>query len=321
MASNSQNKQQSISSFFTRVPTSSNPAASALKVPLHPSNKAIATQSRRPSSVQSGSDTIPPTVSDEDEPVVTNRRQRQKSQKVFQDKDANAESTDGEDFELPKAKRLRRSTSFSKQLSNSDKDENPQDSERIRVDKAYHTATPDNLKAISDRVRPQILSDRTSKYLFSSSPVREDKNIQDEAEKIRRDKLHEKFVKKLGNPDSIAEIKKRNGYIEDETGGAEGGEEDGDEDQEEEVAAAVKKGKSSIAAKKSRSKLTPMEKQVLEIKRSHMDTVLVVEVGYKFRFFGEDARIAAKELSIVCIPGKFRFDERRFKPPSPVILC
>jgi DNA mismatch repair protein MSH3 len=53
-----------------------------------------------------------------------------------------------------------------------------------------------------------------------------------------------------------------------------------------------------------------MEIQFLEIKRQHMDTLLIMEVGYKFRFFGEDARIAAKELSIVCIPGKMRYDER-----------
>jgi len=39
---------------------------------------------------------------------------------------------------------------------------------------------------------------------------------------------------------------------------------------------------------------------------------LIIEVGYKFKFFGEDARTAAKELSIVCIPGKFRYDERKF---------
>ncbi|KMU76664.1 DNA mismatch repair protein Msh3 [Coccidioides immitis RMSCC 3703] len=51
------------------------------------------------------------------------------------------------------------------------------------------------------------------------------------------------------------------------------------------------------------------EKQVIDIKNKHKDAILVVEVGYKFRFFGEDARIAAKELSIVCIPGKLRFDE------------
>jgi Mismatch repair ATPase (MutS family) len=65
-------------------------------------------------------------------------------------------------------------------------------------------------------------------------------------------------------------------------------------------------------AKKAASKLTPMEKQVIEIKRQNMNTVLVIEVGYKFRFFGEDARTAAKELGIVCIPGKFRFDEREY---------
>ena len=30
------------------------------------------------------------------------------------------------------------------------------------------------------------------------------------------------------------------------------------------------------------------------------DTLLLVEVGYKFKFFGEDAKIAAKELNIAC---------------------
>lgn len=62
-----------------------------------------------------------------------------------------------------------------------------------------------------------------------------------------------------------------------------------------------------------------MELQFLEIKRKHMDTVLIVEVGYKFRFFGEDARVAAKELSIVCIPGKMRYDERMYSCLMPLI--
>ncbi|KAM4054897.1 mutS family protein [Hirsutella rhossiliensis] len=84
------------------------------------------------------------------------------------------------------------------------------------------------------------------------------------------------------------------------------GEDDGDAeaDDDESPAPAKLKKKSSKSGK-----LTPMETQFLEIKRKHMDTVLIVEVGYKFRFFGEDARIAAKELSIVCIPGKMRYDE------------
>lgn len=42
-----------------------------------------------------------------------------------------------------------------------------------------------------------------------------------------------------------------------------------------------------------------------------MDIFLIVEVGYKFKFFGEDVWIVVKELSIVCIFGKFRYDECR----------
>uniref|UniRef100_A0A671R4Q4 DNA mismatch repair protein MSH3 n=1 Tax=Sinocyclocheilus anshuiensis TaxID=1608454 RepID=A0A671R4Q4_9TELE len=38
----------------------------------------------------------------------------------------------------------------------------------------------------------------------------------------------------------------------------------------------------------------------MEIKKQHADTVLCVECGYKYRFFGEDAEIAAKELNITC---------------------
>ncbi|TPX68184.1 hypothetical protein SpCBS45565_g03260 [Spizellomyces sp. 'palustris'] len=45
---------------------------------------------------------------------------------------------------------------------------------------------------------------------------------------------------------------------------------------------------------KSKSTYTPLEQQFLEIKANHPDCLLVVEVGYKFRFFGEDAKIAAK---------------------------
>ncbi len=73
--------------------------------------------------------------------------------------------------------------------------------------------------------------------------------------------------------------------------------EDPDEDEPPAQSKAKKKGTKT-------GKLTPMEIQFLDIKRKHMDTLLIVEVGYKFKFFGEDARTASKELSIVCIPGK-----------------
>jgi DNA mismatch repair protein MSH3 len=75
---------------------------------------------------------------------------------------------------------------------------------------------------------------------------------------------------------------------------------DGAEDDEDEPPQRAKSGK--------RGKLTPMEEQYLKIKRQHLDKVIAYQVGYKYRFFGEDARIAAKELSIVCIPGKLRYD-------------
>ena len=149
------------------------------------------------------------------------------------------------------------------------------------------------------------LSSRTAKYLFDSSQIVPNGNEDDEEFAEEKARMHRRFVKKLGKPDSIAEIKRRNHYIEDPTGEAEDGadEEDQDEDVQQKAGPKAKKGGAR------RNVLTPMEKQVLEIKRSHADTVLVVEVGYKFRFFGEDARTAAKELGIMCIPGKMRYDE------------
>eukprot|EP00759_Apiculatamorpha_spiralis_P016065 PhF_6_TR22469/c0_g1_i1/m.31861 len=46
--------------------------------------------------------------------------------------------------------------------------------------------------------------------------------------------------------------------------------------------------------------LTPLEKQIITLKRQHPNTVLLVECGYKMIFYGRDAEIAAKYLRIVC---------------------
>ncbi|RZR91100.1 hypothetical protein BHM03_00019148 [Ensete ventricosum] len=43
---------------------------------------------------------------------------------------------------------------------------------------------------------------------------------------------------------------------------------------------------------------TPLEQQVLELKSKYPDVLLMIEVGYKYRFFGEDAEIAARVLGI-----------------------
>ncbi|KAI0974303.1 muts domain V-domain-containing protein [Xylaria arbuscula] len=150
---------------------------------------------------------------------------------------------------------------------------------------------------------------RTERYLYDGSSPRDgqptapgDEKPQDTAqERKRKEELHRKFVQKLGRPDSI--MKRRNHQPEDETQAPDNEDgEDEDEDGPPQPAKAKKKGAKT-------GKLTPMEIQFLDIKRAHMDTLLIVEVGYKFKFFGEDARVAAKELSIVCIPGKFRYDE------------
>ncbi|KAJ5166708.1 uncharacterized protein N7482_005489 [Penicillium canariense] len=151
-------------------------------------------------------------------------------------------------------------------------------------------------------------SQRTGIFKFQSSPAvappsKEPEDTEDAERRKEKEKLHQKFVRKLGGPDCLIGIGRN---VASDLAGAAAEAEEGEED-DEPAPPPPTKGKG--AAKKGGSKLTPMEKQVIEIKRKHMDTVLVIEVGYKFRFFGEDARVAAKELGIVCIPGKFRFDE------------
>jgi DNA mismatch repair protein MSH3 len=199
-------------------------------------------------------------------------------------------------------------------IGEQDKDE---DTDRTSPPKRVRIANEDPRPSLGNAsaatlnaAKPPKITERTSKFLFSSSPVVRDENDaedDDAAAQKQRAKLHEKFVKKLGRPDSFAELRRRNKIIsEDNANGEEGDGED--EDEEEQPAPKGTKGKKGAAAKKA-SKLTPMELQYLDIKRKHLDTVIVMEVGYKFKFFGEDARIASKELGIVCIPGKFRYDE------------
>ncbi|XP_036382705.1 DNA mismatch repair protein Msh3 [Megalops cyprinoides] len=67
-------------------------------------------------------------------------------------------------------------------------------------------------------------------------------------------------------------------------------------------AGPAKKSPADTSAPNRRTKsiYTPLELQFMEIKEKHKDTLLCVECGYKFRFFGEDAEIAARELNIFC---------------------
>ncbi|OWP00797.1 hypothetical protein B2J93_6347 [Marssonina coronariae] len=161
--------------------------------------------------------------------------------------------------------------------------------------------TPD-VRSTAGPPKP-IVSPRTEKFVYtgssqlavaSSEPPIQGLDDVDPAEKARKEELHRQWVQKIGG----IKIGRRH----DEPEPTDGDEDDGEEEEEAPAAKTRKKGAKT-------GKLTPLEVQVLEIKRKHMDTLLIVEVGYKFKFFGEDARTAAKVLSIVCIPGKFRFDE------------
>lgn len=178
---------------------------------------------------------------------------------------------------------------------------------RARTNGSQSQDTPRHTgKEDSPVEQPAPANGKTDLSKFTSSPAvesasQENGDNESKQRQKERGKLHEQFVKKLGGADCLIGIGSNTASEALATEDAEG-----DED-EEPARPAPAKGKAT--AKKGGSKLTPLEKQVIEIKRKHMDTILVVEVGYKFRFFGEDARTAAKELSIVCIPGKFRYDE------------
>lgn len=293
-------KQQSISSFFAKKPL----------IPTHESSVGPKASSNPREQAVESNDTAEHNGSllvgsDEDSPPLQRTTRRAGKRGLDENEDLAAPNDSAVAF--PNGKKLRRSDS-SGAHKGCDSLPNPSYSSEspaspIESDQILHPIAPNG-------ARKQKITDRTAKYLFSSSPVRNEENLDDsEAARLRKDRLHERFVKKLGRPDSIAEIKRRNWQIEEETADDHPDAEDDGGLEDEVVSQKPNKKKEGATTKKGAPKLTPMEKQVLEIKRRNPDTLLVVEVGYKFRFFGEDARTAAKELSIVCIPGKLRYDE------------
>jgi DNA mismatch repair protein MSH3 len=151
--------------------------------------------------------------------------------------------------------------------------------------------------------RPPPESPRTARYKYLSLSSENGEDSASPEELAKKKSLHEKFVQKLGRPESLASIRRASMEgtpLEEETGAE-------DEEEEEEVAPAAKtlrgkyaakNGKATIAkptktsAAASKAKLTPLERQYVEIKKEYPDTLLLIEVGYKFRFFGEDAKVS-----------------------------
>jgi DNA mismatch repair protein MSH3 len=46
-------------------------------------------------------------------------------------------------------------------------------------------------------------------------------------------------------------------------------------------------------------KYTPLEQQVLELKRQHSGMILMIQTAYKYMFFGEDAEVSFELVSPV----------------------
>lgn len=69
----------------------------------------------------------------------------------------------------------------------------------------------------------------------------------------------------------------------------------------------VVKKKKTVEKTENAKKLTPLEKQILEFKADHHDKILAIQVGYKYKFFGDDAKIVSKLINIMLIPNS---DER-----------
>lgn len=118
----------------------------------------------------------------------------------------------------------------------------------------------------------------------------------DPAEARRREARREEFVRKfdLHVADEMLARKRRRGLDgEDEDGtGEDGGEPDEEEPEEEPKSKKQKTSGKGSGKAGGGTKFTPLELQFLELRKQHPGVVLVIEVGYKFRFFDEDARVS-----------------------------
>ena len=150
----------------------------------------------------------------------------------------------------------------------------------------------------------EITREKSSRFAYTTSQTLSAPSTSEADPEYAKQKakLREKFIQKLGRPGSIDEISRRkkgaDGDDAEEGGDGEYAEEEMEEEEEVPKPKGGKKGAAkATAGKKGKSKLTPLEKQVVDIKMEYPDTVLVVEVGYKFRFFGEDARVRHHSLA------------------------
>ncbi|KAK2814417.1 Mismatch repair protein msh3, partial [Arthroderma sp. PD_2] len=263
-------KQQTISSFFTKT------------VPSPSSNGSTASQKK---GKESGQGRLVEGTSRSESGSPLKERDNGHGEDVDEDEDE-------DEVILPVKKRIRSSAwKPAEKESEKEPEVNGHDVEK----ETEQSRPPPNPE-------PRSSASRAEMFRFQSSPIQPAEQIP-QAERKRKDQLHQKFVRRLGGPDCLPSLRSQD--IGPEVDPAiEGAASD---EEEEHTPAPAPKGR--VGKKAGGSKLTPMERQILDIKNKHLDAILLIQVGYKYQFYGEDAKVAAKVLSIVCIPGKLRFDE------------
>ncbi|RXW20992.1 hypothetical protein EST38_g4863 [Candolleomyces aberdarensis] len=68
--------------------------------------------------------------------------------------------------------------------------------------------------------------------------------------------------------------------------------------------APQKRSKKVVEIGPSGKSYTPLELQVRQLKIDNPGTVLMIEVGYRYKFFGDDAKVADRELGMVSFPDR-----------------
>lgn len=140
-------------------------------------------------------------------------------------------------------------------------------------------------RSVSDR---GVESQTIQASQLSTSPVREGESV---------------LSKRLSNrvPESSAKVRRillSNGKIVDKDSfDADDDIEEEDDEIDEQINGSCPSISSPLVAK-AKVVYTPLEKQVMAIKERYPDSLLMVECGYRMRFFGEDAEKAAAILGV-----------------------
>ncbi|KAJ3120109.1 Mismatch repair protein msh3, partial [Physocladia obscura] len=132
-------------------------------------------------------------------------------------------------------------------------------------------------------------------FRYSDCPLEHEPDFVTQESQIERQQMRYRFLKRFSLiSDTMMNSQSQNTFF--------------DEDAEDMPIAASNSQNTTTTARKFNSavktKYTPLEQQYLDIRKKYPGVLLVVEVGYKFRFFEEDALTASKELNIVAYMDK-----------------